>query len=70
MYKAIVTLLLAVASGTAAAGWVEVDNHQVGTNYIDPTAVERSSNMAKALVLIDFKIVQGPPLDNPFSSSI
>lgn len=70
MYKTIVTLLLAAASGSATAGWVEVDSHQVGTKYLDPTAIERTGNTAKALVLIDFKVVQGPPLDAPFRSSI
>lgn len=70
MYKSIGTLLLAAASGTAAAGWVEIDSHPVGTKYLDPTAIERTSNTAKALVLIDFKAVQGPPLDAPFRSSI
>lgn len=71
MEEAILTLLMATVSTVAvAAGWVEVESHQVGTKHVHPTAIERTSNTVKALVLIDFRTVQGPPLDSPFRSSI
>jgi len=70
MERAILTLLMATASAGATAGWVKVDSHPVGTKHVDPTAIEKTGNTVKALVLVDFRAVQGPPLDSPFRSLI
>lgn len=58
MSKAILTLLLAVASGSAAADWVEVDSDASTTYYIDPTAISRDGNVAQMRELLDYNAVR------------
>lgn len=57
MSKAIL-LLLAVASGGAAADWVEVDSDATTTYYIDPTAISRDGDVAQMRELLDYNAVR------------
>ncbi len=53
MRKAIFIVLLAVAGGSEAAGWLAVSKSNVGTSYIDLSSMQRQGNMAKLPILID-----------------
>ena len=55
MRKVILTILLALASGSAAAGWVEVDSDETTTYYIDPTTIQRDGNLVKMWELLEYK---------------
>ena len=55
MRNVILTMLLAVVSGSAAAGWVEVDSDESTTFYIDPTTIQRDGNLVKMWELLDYK---------------
>ena len=53
MRKTMLTLLLAVASASAAAEWVEVYSDPVTTYYIDPTTIRRDGDLAQMRELLD-----------------
>jgi hypothetical protein len=57
-HKVRLLLLLAVASNSAAAAWVEVSDDEADTFYADPATIRKAGNMVKMWTLIDFKTVQ------------
>jgi hypothetical protein len=58
MRKAILMLLLAVASSSALAAWVEVDTSKADVLYADPATIRKVGKRAKMWSLIDFKTIQ------------
>jgi hypothetical protein len=58
MLKAIFMMLLAVVSSSATAKWVEVDNYDKVTNYVDFATIHRTGDVAKMWILLDYKTVQ------------
>ena len=58
MYKAILTMLLAVVSSSAAAEWVEIGNNEAATVYADPATLRRGGNMVKLWELYVAKTTQ------------
>jgi len=55
MRKAILAILLAVASSSAAAEWVEVDSDETLTFYINPTTIRRDGNLVRMWELLEYK---------------
>ena len=58
MRKVILMMLLAVASNSAMAEWVNVGSNENVSIYVDPTTIQRAGNMAKMWHLFDFKYVK------------
>ena len=61
MRKAILMMLLAVVSSSAAAEWVNHGDSEAKGGfdiYVDPATIRRSGNMAKMWVMYNFKAVQ------------
>jgi hypothetical protein len=48
-------MLLAVASGNAAAEWVEVGKTDTATTYADPATIRKASNIVKMWAMVDLK---------------
>lgn len=55
MRKMISMMLLAAASSSAMAAWVDVGNNENTTIYVDPSAIQREGHLAKMWHLTDFK---------------
>ena len=68
MGKAVLLVLLAVASSRAAAEWVEVGGNESATAYADPATIERAGSLVKMWDLLDFKVVQARPYGTPYRS--
>ncbi len=68
MPKIILILLLAAASNSAMAEWIEVGSNDTDTVYIDPATIRGTDALAKMWALNDFKETQ--VIDNraPFKS--
>lgn len=58
MRNVILMMLLAVASNSAMAEWVNVGSNENVFIYVDPTTIQRAGNMAKMWHLFDFKYVK------------
>jgi hypothetical protein len=58
MRNAILTMLLAVVSSSAVAGWVVVGVHDTSTLYADPATIRGAGNRVKMWALLDFKTTQ------------
>jgi hypothetical protein len=58
MRKAILMLLLAVVSSSAAGAWVNVGGNEIYTAYADPVTIRKSGTVVKMRNLADFKTVQ------------
>lgn len=58
MHKAILTLLLAVVSSSAAAAWTAVGSSDPSTLYADPATISKAGDMVKMWDLLDFKTAQ------------
>jgi hypothetical protein len=69
MRKAILMMLLAVASSSAMAGWVEVFRDEAVTVYADFTTISKAGNRATMWVLYDYKSVQSSNSSKPYRSS-
>ena len=73
MKQLALVLVLAVFSGSAAAGWERVGgkNERRGFYaYVDRATIEKSGSMAKMWVLVNYKTAQSdPPELKPFLSS-
>ncbi|OGS96966.1 MAG: hypothetical protein A3H31_10940 [Gallionellales bacterium RIFCSPLOWO2_02_FULL_57_47] len=70
MRKAILSLLLAVASSNAAAGWIVVSWSDTTIDYIDPTSIRRVGDRVKMWHLIDLKTAESKIRGvSPFMSS-
>jgi hypothetical protein len=68
MRKAILLILLAVVSRSAAAEWVKVGDEGIVTSYADPATIRRAGNMATMWDMLDFKAVQARPYGTPYMS--
>jgi hypothetical protein len=55
MRQAILIMLLAVVSGSAAAEWAVVVRTDISTAYVDSATIRRQGNKVKILSLIDFR---------------
>jgi len=69
MRKAILMMLLAVVSGSAVAGWVEVGGNETATTYADPTTIRKAGNMVKMWQLIDYTKARGIEGIKPYLSA-
>ena len=58
MRKAILMMLLAVASSSAAAEWVEIGSNETATVYADPATMRRAGNTVKLWELYVAKTAQ------------
>lgn len=58
MRKAVLVMLLALVSSSAAAAWVEVGGSEGFTAYVDPSSIRRAGNRVKMWYLHDFKTAQ------------
>jgi predicted RNA-binding protein len=68
MGKAVLIVLLAVVSSSAAAEWVEIGANESATAYADFATIEKAGNMVKMWDLLDFKAVQARPYGTPYMS--
>ena len=68
MRNAILMMLMAVVSSSAAAGWINVGGNETYTAYADPATIRNSGNMVKMRNLADFKMVQASDKGKPFLS--
>lgn len=58
MRRVILMLLLAVASRSAAAEWIEIGSNDRTVLYFDPSTIRASGTMAKMWDVMDFKKAQ------------
>jgi hypothetical protein len=56
--KPILTAVLAVVSGSAAAEWVAVGGSDLGNTYVDPASIYKAGDKVKMWHLVDFNAVQ------------
>lgn len=68
MAKAVLMMLLAVVSVSAAAQWVQIGGNESATAYADRTTSEKASNLVRMWDLLDFKTVQARPYGTPYLS--
>jgi hypothetical protein len=61
MRKAILTMLLAVVSISAAAEWVTVGSNSTTTTYADPATIRKVGNIVDMWTLLDFKTALKDP---------
>lgn len=67
MVKAIVFVLSALASGSAAAAGVMLSESAAAVVYVDPATIQRTENRATLLELTDYRIVPDP--NHPYQSA-
>lgn len=67
MRTAILVMLLAGVSSSAAAAWVQVDFDGNATVYADPDTIRRAGNLVKMWNLIDYKTTRAAA-GNPYVS--
>ncbi len=58
MQKLLLTLMLVLISTSAMAEWVEVGSNEKFTAYADPATIQKTNNIVRMWVLIDYKTVQ------------
>jgi len=58
MRKAILMMLLAVASHSAMADWINVGSNENTTLYVNPADIKRAGNMATMWTMTDYKTAQ------------
>ena len=68
MRKTFLTMLLAIVSSSAVAGWINVGGNEIYIAYADPATIRKSGNMVKMRNLADFKMVQPSDKGKPFMS--
>jgi len=68
MAKAVLMMLLAVVSISAAAEWVQIGGNESATAYADRATIEKASNLVRMWDLLDFKAVQARPYGTPYLS--
>jgi hypothetical protein len=69
MRKAILAMLLAVVSGSAAAEWIQIGNTESTTIYADPATIHEANGMVKIWALFDLKTAVASPGAGLFMSS-
>jgi hypothetical protein len=67
MRKAL-AMLLAIASSSAVAEWVEVSRDETSSLYADRTTIRRTGDVVKMSTLVDFKAAQARPYGTPYMS--
>lgn len=55
MRNAILMLLLAVTSGSAAAAWVLIGRNEITAAYADPASISRTGNVVRMRDMFDLK---------------
>ena len=68
MREAILTLLLAIASSSAVAEWVELSHNETSAMYADLATIGRTGDVVKMWTLLDFKAPQARPYATPYLS--
>ena len=69
MHKAILMLLLLVASSSAVAEWVKVGGNKTVTIYAHPTTIRKTTvNKVKMWSLYDYNTAQEPAGSRPYMS--
>ena len=58
MRKAVLMILLAATSGSAAADWVWVGKNKFGIVYADPATIRRAGNLVRMWDMSDYKATQ------------
>ena len=58
MRKMIMELLLGVCGGNAFGAWIAVPNGDASTFYADPETIQKSGNIVKMAILLDYKTAQ------------
>lgn len=58
MRKAILMMLLAVASSSALAEWLEIDSNKISTVYVDITTIRKAGNRVSIWSLHGYKTVR------------
>ena len=69
MPKAILMMLLAVASSSAMAEWVKLGENETAATYADPATISKTGNLVKMWRLIDLHKAVSIASDKPFMSS-
>ncbi len=68
MRKAILMMLLAVASSSAVAAWVKVGGNDTAAFFADPATIRRAGDTVKMWHLYDYKTVRAPEGIKPYIS--
>ena len=55
MHRAILMMLLAVASSNAAAGWIVIGSSEKYIVYVDPATKNKADNMVRMWNMFDYK---------------
>jgi len=58
MQKLLLALMLALISTSAMAKWVEVGSNEKFIAYADPATIQKTDNIVRMWVLIDYKTAQ------------
>ena len=67
MRKAILPMVLAITSGSAAAEWVQMASAETHNAYADPATIHRKENRVKMWRVVDYKTATIPPGGKRFS---
>ena len=67
--KIVVQTLLALASSSAAAGWVEVGGNEFAATYADAETIRKSGSTARMWHLIDYTKARGIAGTAPYLSA-
>jgi hypothetical protein len=68
MRKAILMLILAIVSSSAAAEWLWLGVRESTTTYFDFSTISRANNMAKVWKLIDYQSSPAQNFTKPYKS--
>jgi len=69
MRKAILMMLLAVVSSSAAAEWVEAGSDEIGvTYYANPASIHKEGNKVKMWNVVDYKTARVSSDGKPYMS--
>jgi hypothetical protein len=68
MTRAILLVLLAVASSSAKAEWVSLSQNDVFTAYANPDTIRRSGDMVEMATMIDYSAPLKVEAGRPFKS--
>ena len=68
MRNSILLVLLALVSGSAMAGWVEVAGNEATAAYADPATIRKADNKVKMWHLLDYAKARGVEGIKPYMS--
>jgi hypothetical protein len=69
MRRALLMIVLAMASNSVAAAWIIVGVTDDGTAYYDPASIRKTGDVAQMLDLIDYRKVQNGGSKSAFLSA-